>query len=64
MSLAICAFNSVETDAIAPAFADRSDARRAIPSTAERALAEREPKPAAFSCSAIMNPVAHAEPAK
>ena len=64
MSLAISAFNSAETDAIASAFVDRSEAKRAIPSTAERALAEREPKPAEFSCSPIMNPVAHAAPAK
>jgi hypothetical protein len=64
MSLAISAFNSAATEGIAAAFADRRDAQRAIPSTAERAFAEREPKPAEFSCSPIMNPVAHAAPAK
>jgi hypothetical protein len=58
------AFKSAETEAIALDLVDRSDAKRAIPSTAERALAERELKPAELSCSAIKNPVAHAEPAK
>jgi hypothetical protein len=43
------AFKSAETDAIALDFVDRSDAKRAIASTAERALAERDPKPAEFS---------------
>ena len=64
MSMVIPAFKSAETDAIALDVVDRSDAKRAIPSTAERALAEREPKPEEFSCSAIINPVAQAEPAK
>jgi hypothetical protein len=58
MSLATWALNSAETDDIAAAFVDRSEAKRAMPSTAKRALAERELKPEELSRSAIINPVA------
>jgi hypothetical protein len=64
MSLATHALSSAETDAISIDFVDRSEAKRAIPSTAQRALAERELKPAELSRRATMKPVAHAEPAK
>jgi predicted NAD-dependent protein-ADP-ribosyltransferase YbiA (DUF1768 family) len=49
MSMETAAFKSVATDAIALDFVDRSDAKRAMASTAERALVEREPSPAEFS---------------
>src|ERR1700733_4520211 len=43
---------------------DRSEAYRAMSSTAERTADAREPKPAEFSCRAVIKPVAHAAPAK
>ena len=64
ISLVTAASNSAETDAIELGCVDRSEAKRAMASTADRVLAERELKDAEFSCSAIIKPVAQAEPAK